>query len=395
MSETDKKEPDCCTSNNNKQDTQKESEVSSCHCACNTKNNTSTKKPFNTKKYFLTLLVLAVIWYAIYSNILQFANWLTLSVFKLVPDTHAAQSLEFFIYDTIKILLLIVAMVYVLAWVRVSLNVERVRDYLSGKSRVVGYFLGAMFGAVTPFCSCSSIPLFIGFTTARIPIGITMSFLITSPLVNEVAVVILWGLLGWKFTLVYVTIGMTVGIIGGFFMDAIKAERWLQPFLRDHINSTDTASHNGTNSPVKKISIAERHLFAYSETRDIFKRVWRWVIIGVGVGAILHGYVPESLIAETIGQKQWWSVPLSVMVGIPLYTNVHGMIPVMESMLLKGVPIGTTLALSMSTIAVSLPEIIMLKQVMRWKLLAIFIGMMLVIFSIVGWLFNAIDFIIL
>ena len=268
------------------------------------------------------------------------------------------------------------------------MHVERVRDYLAGKGRGIGYFLGAGFGAITPFCSCSSIPLFLGFTTARIPLGITMSFLITSPLINEIAVVLLWGLLGWKFTIIYVVVGMFAGIVGGIIMDALRAERWLQPFLLDAMKNASTREAAVEAGEAPKMGLMERHAFAYSETSSIFKKVWLWVIIGVGLGALLHGYVPQEWFTENLGAGQWWSVPVAVAIGIPLYTNVTGIIPIMESLLLKGLPLGTTLAFCMSTVAASLPEVLMLKQVMRWKLLALFLGMLLVIFTVVGWLFN-------
>ncbi|HJH15723.1 MAG TPA: permease, partial [Bilophila wadsworthia] len=233
-----------------------------------------------------------------------------------------------------------------------------------------------------------SIPLFLGFTTARIPLGITMSFLITSPLINEIAVVLLWGLLGWKFTIIYVVVGMVAGIIGGVFMDAIRAERWLQPFLLEAMKNAPPQAMDIQPGQVPKIGLMERHTFAYSETSSIFRRVWLWVIVGVGLGALLHGFVPQEWFTENLGAGQWWSVPLAVAVGIPLYTNVTGIIPVMESLLLKGLPLGTTLAFCMSTVAASLPEVLMLKQVMSWKLLAVFLGMLLIIFTLVGWLFN-------
>ncbi len=347
-------------------------------------------KDFNTKKYLFFSAIVLIVWLAAYQMVLPFGTWVAYSLLQLPVGENLGIAIEFFIYDTLKIFLLLTGMVYLLAWLRASLSMEKVRNFLTGKKRLAGYSLGATFGAITPFCSCSSIPLFVGFTASGIPLGITMSFLITSPLINEVAVVILWGLLGWKFTIIYVTVGIVAGIVGGFIMDITKAERWLQPFLLDKANfATQAAS---AEAQPQKLSIKERHLFAKSETFDIFRRVWLWVIIGVGVGAALHGFVPDQWIAQTLGQKQWWSVPAAVAVGIPLYTNVTGIIPVMESLLVKGLPLGTTLALCMSTVAVSLPEILMLKQVMRCKLLLFFIAMMLVIFSLVGWLFNALNF---
>lgn len=342
-------------------------------------------------RYFGTGIAVFSLWFFIYSIILPFAQWLTYDVFSIHKGAPLGDSVEFFFYDTAKILLLLVFMVYVIGWLRAGLHVEKVRDYLAGKGRGVGYILGSGFGAITPFCSCSSIPLFLGFTMARIPLGITMSFLITSPLINEIAVVLLWGLLGWKFTVIYIVVGMCAGVIGGIFMDMIRAERWLQPFLLQALEASPSQVATTQAAQSQSISLEERHRFAYGEMTGIFRRVWIWVIIGVGLGAILHGYVPQEWFTQNLGAGQWWSVPAAVAIGIPLYTNVTGIIPVMESLLLKGLPLGTTLAFCMSTVAASLPEVLMLKQVMRWKLLAVFLGMLLVMFTLVGWLFNGIQ----
>ncbi|WP_234547901.1 permease [Pseudomonas putida] len=199
--------------------------------------------------------------------------------------------------------MLLTMLIYVIAWLRASMNTERVRDYLVGKRRGLGYLLGASFGAATPFCSCSSIPLFLGFTTARIPIGITMSFLITSPLINEIAVVLLWGLLGWKFTLIYLAVGMGAGILGGFLMDSLKAERWLQPFVIDAMGKSPNAmQHTNGMGKAEKLSVRQRHDFAYAEMISIFKKVWKWVVIGVGIGAALHGFVPDNWFADNLGK---------------------------------------------------------------------------------------------
>ena len=340
-------------------------------------------------KYALSVTALALLWWLAYTTIQPVAHWLAISPLGLAPGSPAAASVEFFFYDTAKILLLLVSLIYAIAWAHAGLNVERVRDYLSGKARGIGYFLGSAFGAVTPFCSCSSIPLFLGFTTANIPVGITMAFLITSPLINELAVVLLWGLLGWKITVAYVVVGMAAGIIGGYLMDAIKAERWLHPAILEAIASMPSQSAViKASSSARKISVRERHNFAWAETSTIFQRVWKWVIIGVALGAGLHGFVPENWFAQHLGAGEWWSVPLSVLLGIPLYSSVTGIIPVMESLLAKGLPIGTTLAFCMSTVVVSLPEMVMLRQVMTALLLGIFVGYLLIMFTLVGWLFN-------
>lgn len=342
-------------------------------------------------RYFGTGAAALLLWWGAYAAIVPLSQRIAYGLLPFGRGTPWGDAAAFFFYDTAKILLLLALMVYAIGWLRAGMRVERVRDFLAGKGRGIGYVLGAGFGAITPFCSCSSIPLFMGFTTARIPLGITMAFLITSPLINEIAVVLLWGLLGWKFTVIYVVVGVCAGVAGGIVMDVIRAERWLQPFLLDSMQraSAMTAAIRAGEAP--KMGLWERHAFAWAETRGIFHRVWLWVVIGVGIGAALHGFVPQGWFAANLGAGQWWSVPVAVAAGIPLYTNVTGIVPVMESLLLKGLPVGTTLAFCMSTVAASLPEVFMLKQVMRWKLLAVFLGTLLCLFTLVGWLFNALQ----
>ncbi|PZP34982.1 MAG: hypothetical protein DI594_07590 [Shewanella oneidensis] len=322
------------------------------------------------------------------------ASWLTFGVMGLDPNTKLADAIHFFIEDTTKIFALLLLMIYGIALVRASLNVERVRDYLAGKNRFVGYFMGSGFGAVTPFCSCSSIPVFLGFTSAGIPVGITMAFLITSPLINEVAVLLLVSLLGWKFTVIYVLVGMSVGMLAGAFLDTIRAERWLQSFAAKALEQGQAqaqASHDNSEGMTStSMTLTERHEFAKGETLEIFGRVWKWVIIGVGLGAALHGFVPDGWIEAHLGDGQWWSVPAAVLIGIPLYSNATGVIPIMESLITNGLPVGTTLAFCMATVAASFPEFILLKQVMQWRLLAIVFAILLISFTLIGWIFNAI-----
>lgn len=320
------------------------------------------------------------------------ANWLTFELMGFEPNTKLADAVHFFIEDTTKIFALLLLMIYAIALVRASLNVERVRDYLAGKNRFIGYFMGSGFGAVTPFCSCSSIPVFLGFTSAGIPVGITMAFLITSPLINEVAALLLVTLLGWKFTVIYVLVGMSVGILAGAFLDTIRAERWLQSFAAKALErgQAQTSLDSGADTPSTTMTLTERHEFAKGETLDIFGRVWKWVIIGVGLGAALHGFVPDGWIEAHLGDGQWWSVPAAVLIGIPLYSNATGVIPIMESLITNGLPIGTTLAFCMATVAASFPEFILLKQVMQWRLLAIVFAILLISFTLIGWIFNAI-----
>tara|TARA_R110002111_G_C6003769_1_gene373461 strand:- start:880 stop:1878 length:999 start_codon:yes stop_codon:yes gene_type:complete len=321
----------------------------------------------------------------------DFASWLTYAILGLSADTKLGDAIHFFIEDVSKIFVLLIVMIYFIALLRASLKVEKVRDYLAGKNRGIGYLMGSSFGAITPFCSCSSIPVFLGFTSAGIPVGITMSFLLTSPLINEVAILLLMSLLGWKFTVLYVVIGMAVGILGGLFLDTIKAERWLQSFAADALKQGQQNTQNSMQAAesTESLSFKERHEFAKEESLEIFGRVWKWVIVGVGLGAALHGFVPDGWIEQHLGDGQWWSVPAAVLLGIPLYSNATGVIPVMESLINNGLPVGTTLAFCMSTVAASFPEFILLKQVMQWRLLATVFVMLLVSFTLVGWIFNA------
>lgn len=323
----------------------------------------------------------------------QFASWLTYSVFQLEADSRLADGVHFFIEDTSKIYVLLLGLIYFIALLRASLNVERVRNYLQGKNRFLGYILGAIFGSVTPFCSCSSIPLFMGFVSARIPLGVTMAFLITSPLINEVAIVLLGSLLGIKFTLIYIAIGLLLGIIGGILIDALSAERWLQPFLAKQYAKETSTLNTVTNTASEPLSMTlnERHRFAKQETMTILKRIWIWVIVGVGIGAFIHGYIPQAWISEHLGAGQWWSVPLASFLAIPMYTNATAIVPIMETLLAKGVPTGTTLAFCMSAVAASLPEFMMLKQVMTYRLLGVIFSYLLLAFTVIGWLFNFIS----
>ena len=272
------------------------------------------------------------------------------------------------------------------------MNAEKVRDYLSGKKRGFGYILGSIFGAITPFCSCSSIPLFLGFVSARIPLGITMAFLLTSPLINEIAIVLLGSLLGIKFTIMYVIIGMGLGIIGGIIIDLFKAEKWLIPQLAkmyQKVNESPLQQAQQTGN----MTLKERHEFAKSEVIMILKRIWKWIIIGVGIGALIHGMVPATWFAENLGDGQWWTVPVAAVVGIPMYTNATAIIPIMGSLLAKGLPLGTTLAFCMSAVAASIPEFMMLKQVMTFKLLSLIFIYLLISMSVIGWFFNFYNFI--
>jgi len=315
------------------------------------------------------------------------ADWLTYNVLGLASETKLADAVHFFIEDTSKIFALLAAMIFVIGFLRAGLDANRIRSFLSGKSRFVCYFLAATLGAVTPFCSCSSIPLFLGFTAARIPLGITMAFLITSPSVNEAAVAMFAGSLGCGLTSLYVGLGLLSGIVGGMFFDAIRAERFL--IALEPLSAPCKCSCGGKGCAMSaRLTFRERLSFAIGETRDIFRRIWLWVLVGIALGAGLHGFVPDGFIAAHLGNGQWWTVPLAVVIGIPTYANVTSVIPITGELINKGLPVGTAFAFMLSTAAASVPEFIMLKKVMTGKLLALFAAYLFAYFVICGWTLN-------
>lgn len=312
------------------------------------------------------------------------ANWLTYNLLGFAEGSKAGDAVAFFLEDIPKMFFLLTVMVYAIGYVRAGVDAGRIRDFLSGKNRFVCYLLAATLGALTPFCSCSSIPLFLGFAAARIPIGITMAFLITSPIVNEAAVVLLGGSLGWGLTALYVALGMGAGVLGGIFFDALKADRFLA--LPAEAAPKPACSCRCRKAPEPpKLS---RHRFALNETRTILASIAPWVIIGIGLGAALHGFVPEGFISAHLGDGDWWSVPLAVAIGIPTYANVTSVVPVTAALIEKGLPIGTAFAFMLPAAAASLPEFFMLKKVMSLKLLSLFAVYLLVFFTLTGWILN-------
>ena len=310
------------------------------------------------------------------------ANWLTYDVLGFADGGKAGAAVAFFLEDIPKMFFLLAVMIYAIGYVRAGVDANRIRDFLSGRNRFVCYFLAAALGALTPFCSCSSIPLFLGFAAARIPIGITMAFLITSPTVNEAAVVMLGGSLGWGLTALYVALGMGAGVIGGMFFDAIRADRLLE---LPAVAETKKCACSCKKSEPPRIS---RHRFALNETRSILATVAPWVVVGIGLGAALHGFVPEGFISAYLGGGQWWSVPLAVAVGIPTYANVTSIVPVAAALIEKGMPVGTAFAFMLPAAAASVPEFIMLRKVMSFRLLILFATYLLVFFTLTGWILN-------
>ncbi len=308
-------------------------------------------------------------------------DWIAYTLLGLSPDGSLGPAVQFFVMDIAKIFAMLVAVIYVMGLLRAMISPERVREYVRGKPKGVARSLAVGLGAVTPFCSCSSVPLFIGFVEAGIPLGVTFSFLIASPMINEVAVVLLVGILGWKLTALYVASGLVVAYVGGIAMERLRPERWVADYVWQ-IRMGETAHPKLDNS------LAGRHRYAIGEVREIVGRIWIWVIIGIGVGALFHGYVPQAWVSEYLAGGEWWSVPAAVLIGVPLYANATGVIPVAEAMLAKEVAIGTVLALMMAIAALSLPEMLILRKVLHWRALAYYAAILAGSFVLVGWGFN-------
>jgi hypothetical protein len=332
---------------------------------------------------FLIVAVLAIVWTLAYNNLQSIADWLSYSLLGLNKESQMGQSLNFFIYDVPKLLLLLSGMIFLITLVQTFINTERVRALVEKRGAGVGNIMASLFGAITPFCSCSSVPLFIGFVQAGIPLGITFSFLISSPIMNEVAFVMLLGLFGWKVALLYLTSGILIGVIAGMILGKMNLEHYVEPFVYE------IKSRRGqVNIEAEKLNWSERFQQAGESTRDIVSKVWLFVIIGIGIGAFIHGYVPEDSLTGIMGEGAWWSVPAAVLIGIPLYSNAAGIIPIVSALLGKGAALGTVLAFMMSVVALSLPEIIILRKVLKPRLIAISVAVVAIGIIITGYLFN-------
>ena len=308
------------------------------------------------------------------------ADWLTYTVFGIIPETLLAHAVNFFIFDVVKIFILLAVIIFVVSIIRSYLPPEKIRAILSRKNKYVGNILASLLGIITPFCSCSAIPLFLGFVQAGVPLGTTFSFLIASPMINEVALILLLGLFGWKIALIYIISGLTISIVSGMVIGHLKVENLVEPFVYQN-------SING-DIDLPSMSKKERITYASDYTLDILKKVWLYIMIGVGVGAWIHGYLPTDFLAQYAGSDKWYAVPLAVLIGIPLYSNAAGVIPLVSALTEKGVSMGTTLAFMMSVTALSLPEFMILKKVMKTKLILIFAGIVGVGIIFTGYLFN-------
>lgn len=333
-------------------------------------------------KWFLPIFLLGL-WILFYFNLQPLTNWLIDDVFKLTQGNHLTEALRFFIFEVPKVLLLLVLIIFFVGIIRSFFTAERTRKALEGKSLFTGNVMASLLGIVTPFCSCSAIPLFLGFVESGIPLGVTFSFLIAAPMINEVAVILLFGMFGWKIAAIYVGTGLIIAITAGWVIGRLKLEKHVESWVYEVKAGHDDATE-------EKVKFSDRIGAGYTAVKEIVGKVWIYIIIGIAVGAAAHGYVPESFMANLMGKSTWYSVPLSILIGVPLYSNAAGIIPIVSVLIEKGVPLGTALAFMMAVIGLSLPEMIILRKVLKLRLLLTFVGVVTIGIVIVGYIFNAI-----
>jgi len=322
------------------------------------------------------------LWAVLYSQLDAFSR-LVVTALAVPPGTRLHEAVAFFAYDTPKVLLLLTLIVFAMGVVRSFFSPERTRSLLAGRHEGAGNMLAASLGIVTPFCSCSAVPLFIGFISAGVPLGVTFSFLISAPMVNEVALGLLFGLVGWRVALAYLAFGLGIAIVSGWIIGRLSLEHWLEPWVRELRTAVSEPQE------ARRMTLTERSRAGVDAVRDIVGRVWYWVILGIAAGAMIHGYVPAELLATIMGRDEWWSVPAVVLIGVPMYSNAAGIIPVVEALLGKGAALGTVLAFMMAVTALSFPEIVILRKVLSLRLIAVFIGVVATGILAVGFLFNA------
>ena len=353
-----------------------------CKCQAGKPDTEPAKAGKGVLRHLLAGAAALIVWFAVYKQLEPFSHWFTYSLLGLDSGGHLGAAIQFFVYDTPKVVMLLVLVVYAVGILRSFVTVNWTRSFLAGRRESAGNVLAALLGVVTPFCSCSAVPLFIGFMTAGIPLGVTFSFLIAAPMVNEIALVLLYGLLGWKVAALYFATGISIAVVAGWVLGRMQLDNHVEDWVRE-IRAGEGAGDASMTWP-------ERFDYALDSVKDIVGRVWKFVVLGIAVGAAIHGYVPEGQLASIMGGDTWWSVPLSVLLGIPMYTNAAGVIPVVEALLGKGAALGTTLAFMMSVIALSFPEMVILRKVLKPRLIAIFIAVVGSGILVVGFLFNAV-----
>jgi uncharacterized membrane protein YraQ (UPF0718 family) len=333
-----------------------------------------------SRKFQIALMLLPI-WYLIYHYLQPLSDWFIDTALGLEKGKHLTEALRFFIFEMPKVVMLLALIIFFVGIIRSYFSPERTRKMLEGKSTFTGNVLASMLGIVTPFCSCSAIPLFLGFVESGVPLGVTFSFLIAAPMINEVAVVLLFGMFGWKVALIYVLTGLFIAITAGYIIGRLKLEHWVQDWVyKTKIGNTDDTE--------EKLKLSDRIRFGYETVKDIVGKVWIYVAIGIAVGAGAHGYVPQDYMASLMGKSVWYSVPLSVLIGVPLYSNAAGIVPIVSVLLEKGASLGTSLAFMMAVIGLSLPEMIILKKVLKLPLILTFVGVVATGIMIVGYLFN-------
>jgi len=354
-------------------------------CQCNPAITVHSDKEKSNRTWKTIVLLIAglAIWVLLYCLVEPAAKFLTYSVFQLPADSHLGSSVAFFLFEAPKVILLLTVIVFGVGVIRSFFTPERTRQMLAGKREYVGNVLAGGLGIVTPFCSCSAVPLFIGFVETGVPLGVTFTFLIAAPMINEVAVVLLFSMFGWKIALLYVATGLFIAITAGWVIGRLKLERYIESWVFDIkiANSAVTA---------QRTTFEDRAQYGLNAVREIVGKVWPYVLAGIAVGAVIHGYVPEGLMASFMGKDVWWAVPAAVLLGVPMYSNAAGVIPIVQALVEKGAALGTSLAFMMAVIGLSLPETIILRKVLKWQLIGIFIGVVAVGIMIIGYLFNAV-----
>ncbi|MFA5914446.1 MAG: permease [Burkholderiales bacterium] len=330
----------------------------------------------------LFLLLAAAAWFGLYQTLLP-ASEALVAALPVNRDSHLGGALQFFFYDTPKVLLLLTGIVFVMGMINSYFTPERTRALLAGRSEGAANVMAASLGIVTPFCSCSAVPLFIGFVQAGVPLGVTFSFLISAPMVNEVALTLLFAMFGWNVALLYLGLGLSVAIVAGWVIGRLKMEAYLEDWVRDMPHTTAIAGED-------RLSLGERLDSGFASVREIVGKVWPYILGGIAIGAGIHGYVPADFMASFMGKDVWWAVPLAVVIGVPMYTNAAGVIPIVQALLAKGAALGTVLAFMMSVIALSFPEMVILRKVLKLRLIATFVGVVAAGILIVGYVFNAV-----
>lgn len=335
------------------------------------------------KSKILTIVLLFGLWLLLYLNLEKITDLLIFSLLGLTPKTHLTDSVWFFVFEVPKVLLLLTLIVFGVGIIRSYFSPERTRKMLGGKKLFAGNVSASLLGIVTPFCSCSAIPLFLGFVESGVPLGVTFSFLIAAPMINEVALVLLFGLFGWQTALMYMSTGLLIAITSGFVIGKLKLEKFVEPWVYE-VKAGQLEMEEG------KVSFSDRITAGIEAVKEIVSKVWIYIVVGIAVGAGIHGYVPENFMASFMGKDAWWSVPLAVVLGVPMYSNAAGIIPIVQALLEKGASLGTVLAFMMAVIGLSLPETIILRKVLKLQLIFVFVGVVAVGIIIVGCLFNLI-----